>query len=99
MSNTPRMDAARDNGWLGKLLYETGCDIERELAAVRAATIEECAKVCEGGSFLHDKAPAAIFAKECAAAIRALAKPPGIYVHELSASETDADEVVVSPKG
>ena len=32
---------------------------------------EACAKVCEGGNFLHDEAPDARFGKACAAAIRA----------------------------
>ena len=30
----------------------------------------ECVNVVEGGSFLHDQAPTAIFAKECSAAIK-----------------------------
>ena len=32
--------------------------------------VRECASVVEGGSFLHDQAPAAIFAKECSSAIK-----------------------------
>jgi hypothetical protein len=32
--------------------------------------IKECVNVVEGGSFLHDQAPTAIFAKECSAAIK-----------------------------
>ena len=31
---------------------------------------ERCAKVIENGSFVHDQSPAALFAKEAAAAIR-----------------------------
>jgi hypothetical protein len=31
--------------------------------------VRECTSVVEGGSFLHDQAPAAIFAKECSSAI------------------------------
>ena len=31
--------------------------------------VQECVGVVKGGSFLHDQAPAAIFAKECSAAI------------------------------
>jgi hypothetical protein len=38
----------------------------------RNAVIEECAQVVLNGSFLHDEAPTALFAKECAAAIRRL---------------------------
>jgi hypothetical protein len=36
-----------------------------------AAEREQCAKVCEGGHFLHDEAADARFGKACAAAIRA----------------------------
>ena len=43
----------------------------RFAALVAAAEREACAKVCEGGSFLHDDAPDARFGKACAAAIRA----------------------------
>jgi hypothetical protein len=32
--------------------------------------VRECTSVVEGGSFLHDQAPAAIFAKECSSAIK-----------------------------
>lgn len=32
--------------------------------------IKDCISVVEGGSFLHDQAPTAIFAKECSAAIK-----------------------------
>jgi hypothetical protein len=32
--------------------------------------VSECIGVVEGGSFLHDQAPTAIFAKECSAAIK-----------------------------
>jgi hypothetical protein len=32
--------------------------------------IKECTTVIEGGSFLHDQAPAALFAKECSGAIK-----------------------------
>jgi hypothetical protein len=32
--------------------------------------VQECVNVVEGGSFLHDQAPTAIFAKECSAAIK-----------------------------
>ena len=40
-------------------------------ACARAA-LEEAARVCENGRFLHDDAPAARFARECAKALRAL---------------------------
>ena len=45
--------------------------MESFAALVAAAEREACAKVCEGGSFLHDDAPDARFGKACAAAIRA----------------------------
>ena len=32
--------------------------------------VHECTSVVEGGSFLHDQAPTAIFAKECSSAIK-----------------------------
>jgi hypothetical protein len=32
--------------------------------------IQECVGVVEGGSFLHDQAPTAIFARECSGAIK-----------------------------
>ena len=38
--------------------------------AIEAAEREACAKVAEGGSFLHADSPAARFGRECAAAIR-----------------------------
>ena len=32
--------------------------------------VKECTSVVEGGNFLHDQAPTAIFARECSAAIK-----------------------------
>jgi hypothetical protein len=32
--------------------------------------VGECIGVVEGGSFLHDQAPTALFAKECSGAIK-----------------------------
>ncbi len=32
--------------------------------------VRECINVVEGGSFLHDQAPTAIFARECSVAIK-----------------------------
>jgi len=32
--------------------------------------LRECVGVVEGGNFLHDQAPTAIFAKECSGAIK-----------------------------
>ena len=53
------------------VLYPVPDAIQRFAALVAAAEREACAKVCEGGSFLHDDAPDARFGKACAAAIRA----------------------------
>ena len=50
---------------------------ERDQAIYRAglaAGIERAAQRVENGRFLHDDAPTARFARECAAAIRALDK-------------------------
>ena len=43
--------------------------IQREAALF---ALEEAARVCENGRFLHDDASAARFARECAKALRAL---------------------------
>jgi hypothetical protein len=32
--------------------------------------VQECVGVVEGGSFLHDQAPTAVFARECSRAIK-----------------------------
>ena len=52
-------------------LYEDPRDFARRCVQ-RAVELEreECAKVAEGGSFLHADSPAAKFGKDCAAAIR-----------------------------
>ena len=43
-------------------------DIVMEKFAV--LIVEECTNVIEGGRFLHDQAPTALFAKECSGAIK-----------------------------
>ena len=61
-----------------KFAYETaGVDAEKgtilaSLTAGRFAEliVRECVGVVEGGSFLHDQAPTAIFARECSGAIK-----------------------------
>jgi hypothetical protein len=40
------------------------------LAKFAELIVRECIGVVEGGSFLHDQAPTAIFARECSAAIK-----------------------------
>ncbi len=48
--------------------------VERDLAPVferfAELIVRECVGVVEGGRFLHDQAPTAIFAKECSDAIK-----------------------------
>lgn len=46
--------------------------IRRARDVAERETIERCAALIEGGSFLHDQSPAYQFAKEAARAIRAL---------------------------
>ena len=47
-------------------------ELVAEVRRIRTETVEECARVAEGGRFLHADAPAARFGRECAAAIRRL---------------------------
>lgn len=47
--------------------------LEQARADGRAEGLEEAAKLVEGGHFLHDAAPDALFGRACAAAIRILA--------------------------
>ena len=44
--------------------YELDADMFAELI------VQECVGVVEGGRFLHDQAPTAIFARECSHAIK-----------------------------
>ena len=41
-----------------------------ELEKFAELIVQECIGVVEGGSFLHDQAPTALFAKECSGAIK-----------------------------
>ena len=43
---------------------------EERLAKFAELIVKECVGVVEGGSFLHDQAPTAIFARECSGAIK-----------------------------
>ena len=43
---------------------------EEHLAEFAELIVQECIGVVEGGSFLHDQAPTAIFARECSGAIK-----------------------------
>lgn len=63
----------RENEWhyiafenaVMSILSRSGLEAEARLAA-----LEEAAQVVEGGSFLHENAPDALWAKACAQAIR-----------------------------
>jgi hypothetical protein len=44
--------------------------IDVELKKFARLIVAECTSVVEGGSFLHDQAPTAVFARECSAAIK-----------------------------
>ena len=43
---------------------------EEHMIKLAELIVRECIGVVEGGSFLHDQAPTAIFAKECSGAIK-----------------------------
>jgi hypothetical protein len=47
---------------------ERGEIFDKELFA--KLIVKECVGVVEGGSFLHDQAPTAVFARECSRAIK-----------------------------
>jgi hypothetical protein len=53
--------------------------------------VQECIGVVEGGHFLHDQAPTAIFARECSGAIKrhfAVEEPKGWICPKCSADRT-----------
>ena len=62
------------NEQLNQLLKESTFDImgvdviDHEMFA--QLIIKQCTNVIEGGKFLHDQAPTALFAKECSSAIK-----------------------------
>ena len=43
---------------------------EERLTKFAELIVQECVGVVEGGRFLHDQAPTALFAKECSGAIK-----------------------------
>ena len=57
---------------LGRKILATPTDSTQILAEVRRAERERVAQMILNGRFLHDESPAAQFAKEVAAAIRAM---------------------------
>ena len=72
MTQDEVIDMAREAGFF---IIANSPDLFSKLVAfanlVAAKEREACAKVCEGGNFLHDEAPDARLGKACAAAIRA----------------------------
>jgi len=44
--------------------------VGKDLAKFAESIVQECISVVEGGSFLHNQAPTAIFARECSGAIK-----------------------------
>ena len=51
---------------LGKERYRWEYTVEKFTELI----VRECVGVVEGGHFLHDQAPTALFAKECSGAIK-----------------------------
>ena len=59
-----------------QLMVQAGTDTSGKWMSIDNAEkfaeliVRECVGVVEGGSFLHDQAPTAIFARECSGAIK-----------------------------
>ena len=54
-------------------VWNTDGDVDKcevDLYKFAELIIQECVGVVEGGRFLHDQAPTALFAKECSSAIK-----------------------------
>ena len=54
-----------DEYWSDSIIFS-----KPDLEKFAKLLVEQCVQVVEGGSFLHDQAPTAQFARECSAAIR-----------------------------
>jgi hypothetical protein len=54
-------------GFFDDRMVNDVAELNKKLAEL---IVEECIGVVEGGSFLHDQAPTAIFARECSGAIK-----------------------------
>ena len=52
------------------IAYDNREVTNKELQHFAELIVQECVGVVEGGSFLHDQAPTAIFARECSVAIK-----------------------------
>ena len=61
---------AIERGTHGEYKYANAAQAWIAWEAAANAEREACARVAEGGSFLHENAPDAIFGKACAGAIR-----------------------------
>ena len=59
-------DEAGADIWGDQVMASRHFDIEKFAELI----VRECVGVVEGGRFLHDQAPTAIFAKECSGAIK-----------------------------
>jgi len=51
-------------------VIDWSCRYDDELTKLIELVVKECIGVVEGGRFLHDQAPTALFAKECSGAIK-----------------------------
>ena len=64
------------NEQVKELMQQAGTDTSGKWMGVDHAEkfakliVRECTNVIEGGRFLHDQSPAALFAKECSGAIK-----------------------------
>lgn len=64
------------NERIQELMIKAGTDTSGKWLGVEHAErfaeliVKECTNVIEGGRFLHDQAPTAVFAKECSGAIK-----------------------------
>ena len=64
------------NERIRELLQQAGTDVSGKWISVDNAEmlaeliVRECVGVVEGGRFLHDQAPIALFSKQCSNAIR-----------------------------
>jgi len=70
MNDRIRKIAIETDAWCDKYYFgDKFYDIEWEKKFAELI-VQECVGVVEGGSFLHDQAPTAIFARECSGAIK-----------------------------
>jgi hypothetical protein len=53
-----------------KDMYQVGPAQQAAIEDFAQLIVKECVGVVEGGSFLHDQAPTAVFARECSRAIK-----------------------------